>query len=89
MSENSFSPIEIGLLTVAERRGVVRTPRKVDERNDPTSIERLIVLRRLAGRGLLKECQPADETVLEIEFTMTDNGREALAAADRARPHDS
>jgi hypothetical protein len=80
-ADESFSPLEIGLLTVAERRGVVRTPRIVDQRNDPASIERLIVLRRLAGRGLLAE-QPGDAA--EVEFVITQAGQAALAAADRA-----
>lgn len=86
MTDIHFSPLEIGLLTIADRRGSVRTPRKVDERNDPANIERLIVLRRLVERGLMAEASPADEAVIELEFTMTDVGRTALAESDRPRP---
>jgi hypothetical protein len=85
-AQGSFSPHEIGLLTVVERRGSVRMPRAVDKRNDPTNIERLILLRGLALRGLLLEAEPADDTVTEIEFTMTEAGRAALAVADGVRP---
>jgi hypothetical protein len=86
MSEIHLSPIEIGLLTIAERRGAVRTPRKIDERNDPTNVERLCVLRRLVELGFMVEAKPADETVVELEFTMSEGGKTALAALDQRGP---
>jgi hypothetical protein len=78
----SFSPLEIGLLTVAERRGAVRTPRRVDSRNDATEVERLTVLRELSQQGLLLEAGPGDQDM--IEFILTDAGRQALHGADAA-----
>jgi hypothetical protein len=78
-----LSPLEVGLLTVADRRGVARTSRKVDERNDPLGIERLIVLRRLAERGFLAEQGGEDH---EVAFGITEAGKAALAEADGVRP---
>ena len=80
----SFSPVEVGLLTVAERRGSVRTPRIFDERNEPALVERLTVLSRLVERGFMRRTE-VGEAAADFEFAMTDAGREALKAADRAR----
>jgi hypothetical protein len=79
----SFSPIEVGLLTVAQRRGSVRTPRRIDIHNEPAHIERITVLRRLVARGLMCELQ-GEESSVELEFVITDDGRRALDAADHA-----
>lgn len=78
----SFSPIEVGLLTIAERRGSVRTPKNVDVRNEPTHVERLTVLTRLVERGFMRQLE-IDETSTEIAFAMTDEGKKALHTADR------
>jgi hypothetical protein len=80
----SFSPLEIGLLTVADRRGAVRTRRRIDTRNDATEVERLAVLRELSQRGLLQEADEQDPET--IEFTLTDAGREALQGVDATSP---
>jgi hypothetical protein len=77
-----FSPLEIGLLTVAARRGYVRTARRVDERNDPAGIERLVVLRRLVERGLLAELNAAHTDAPELQYALTQDGQAALAEAD-------
>jgi predicted transcriptional regulator len=78
----SLSATEAGLLTVAERRGVVSTPRVVD-RNDTTSVERRDLLGRLVQRGLLNETSGAEA---ECTYAITEQGRAALAALDAMRP---
>lgn len=78
----SLSATEAGLLTIAERRGVVSTPRFVD-RNDTTAVERKDLLGRLVQRGLLDET-PGPEA--ECVYAITAQGRAALAALDAMRP---
>jgi hypothetical protein len=80
----SLSPIEVGLLTVAARRGSVATPEVVDHRNDPTALARSNTLKRLQDEGLLAVAPT--EVRGEIAYVLTDAGRAALAAIDAARP---
>jgi hypothetical protein len=77
--EDPLLPGEVGLLTVAERRGLVRTPTEVDHRNDVAAVERQTLLEGLVERGLMKEVAPEGGERL---FEMTADGRAALAAVD-------
>jgi hypothetical protein len=80
----SLSAIEVGLLTVAARRGSVATPEVVDHRNDPTALARRDTLRRLHREGFLAVAPT--EVRGEIAYVLTDAGRAALAAIDAAGP---
>ena len=81
MSRDRLSPGEMGLLTIASRRGCVGAPRVVDQRYDPTGVARLGQLRRLAGLGLLKERTPEETSDFDqAEFTITEAGIKALDA---------
>jgi hypothetical protein len=77
-----FSPIEVGLLTIALRRGAVRTACEVDLHNEPAEIERMTVLRRLVERGLMRQVSVEAEAN-ELVFAITDDGRRAVESADR------
>ena len=81
MGRDRLSPGEMGLLTIASRRGCVGAPRVVDQRYDPTGVARLGLLRRLAGLGLLKERTLEETTEPGLaEFVITEAGIKALDA---------
>jgi hypothetical protein len=82
-TENGVGSIEIGILTIAERRGSVRTPRQVDLHHEPAEIERITILRKLTARGLMRQVDGVEDAV-ELEFVITDDGRKALDVADHA-----
>jgi hypothetical protein len=77
-----LSATEAGLLTVADRRGRVTSRAVVDQRNDPTAVERKELLLRLCRRGLLVEASATED---EVAYTITEQGRAALAVLDAMR----
>jgi hypothetical protein len=83
LAEGRLSPIEAGLLTVAERRGRVSAPAVIDERNDPSGAARFEMLTRLSRAGLMARVPPAGEP--ELWFGITEAGRAALALLDAPR----
>ena len=84
MTETPISSTEAGLLTVAERRGLVSAPLQIDERNDPIARERRAILQRLETVGLLRRESGGEG---EAAYAITDLGRAALADLDsRRRP---
>jgi len=80
-SDDPLLPGEAGLLTVAERRGAVRTPARMNDRNDVAAIERHTLLKGLVERGLMREMDVAGGSE-KREFQITEEGRAALAAID-------
>ncbi len=81
----ALSITEVGLLTVAERRGLIRTPAKIDPSADPANVERFAVLRRLVERGLAEQAAPEPDEAGELVFRVTERGRAALRVCDDFR----
>lgn len=75
-------PGELGLLTIAERKGAVRVPRSQADRLDVTVVERAALIERLVQRGLLSECE-CEGPVEERAFQISEEGRRVLSEMDR------
>jgi len=85
LHEASLLPGELGLLTVAERRGVVRLPRTVDDRCDVATLERMALIDRLLDRGLMAENSSPDNPEERV-FEISEEGRKALSESDQPAP---
>lgn len=75
-------PGELGLLTVAERKGAVRVPRAQADRLDVIAVERAALVERLVQRGLLCECE-GEVAGEERSFQISEEGRRVLSESDR------